>query len=632
MADISIAGNGLGMASLALQVGQCMIVLKTFWDAVKDAPEDIRHLIEEIETLSLVLSDFKTSEQPEFAPGNEASSRCFQFCKKAVENLNAAVKEVEVHIKKRKRVGSVKAVLRRDVIEKLRDRLTTAQSMFMLSNNLYLVELQRRNRQAHYDWAKSTKKSFSSFESLSPNPQKLSCLPRASRNLTSFPNFQSQPVSKNELEHKCKKSRQHCKQGLRLRAQFLIPKWFFGVSRAIEIYESRAQAGWHFNIQVYNVVSRKSVIFAMVQHGDVAGIQHLFSTRQASPFDRSFNGWTLLDHAAHFQQLEICKLLKNEGADPNVSCSSSALMMACNSRRALLDGKRLFSLVQFLAQYVMLQDPFEDESAQEDWAAFYGDADTFSWILQTTNSTYQERSLEERVSFALNISRITPYCDIGRLVRAILTGVEIDERVCRTKDQWNMNLLHHLAWNLGLLVTKSISGKEARLVDSLGLIGDMVKGGSDLNAFTGSGETPMFRIIKGFSFGGGFTYHKYWNPTPEASLHMTLRRWLEQLKLAFVDLLKYGDAEKRQLESQGVFFNEWTCYESGRRWTGHEPKLRFINFTYGPNPDDWKFWIEPVMENYFIHFWEMIEHPERAMPGAWEEEYSDGDYDYDSDY
>jgi cell division protein FtsX len=49
------------------------------------------------------------------------------------------VKEVEANIKRRKRVGSVKAVLKRDAIEKLKERLMTAQSMLMLSNNMYLV-------------------------------------------------------------------------------------------------------------------------------------------------------------------------------------------------------------------------------------------------------------------------------------------------------------------------------------------------------------------------------------------------------------------------------------------------------------------------------------------------------------
>ena len=67
------------------------------------------------------------------------TSRCFQFCKRAVGILDSLVKEVESEITKKKKVGSVKAVLKKGEIEKLRERLATAQSMLMLSNNIYLV-------------------------------------------------------------------------------------------------------------------------------------------------------------------------------------------------------------------------------------------------------------------------------------------------------------------------------------------------------------------------------------------------------------------------------------------------------------------------------------------------------------
>jgi len=43
MAELGLAASGIGIASLALQVGDCIVRLKSFWDAVKDAPEEIKH-------------------------------------------------------------------------------------------------------------------------------------------------------------------------------------------------------------------------------------------------------------------------------------------------------------------------------------------------------------------------------------------------------------------------------------------------------------------------------------------------------------------------------------------------------------------------------------------------------------
>ena len=87
----------------------------------------------------------------------------------------------------------------------------------------------------------------------------------------------------------------HSKLGLRLKARLKTPTWLLGISRAIEIYDTRARTGWTFTIRVYNIVPGDSPQFEMAENGDIAGIQQLFSTKQASPFDRAEGGITLLD-------------------------------------------------------------------------------------------------------------------------------------------------------------------------------------------------------------------------------------------------------------------------------------------------------------------------------------------------
>jgi len=82
----------------------------------------------------------------------------------------------------------------------------------------------------------------------------------------------------------------------KLKARLQTRKWLFGgISRAEELYESRVQASYDFSIQVYNVIPSEYPIFRLTGVGDIAGVRELFSTGQASPFDRDENGLTVLD-------------------------------------------------------------------------------------------------------------------------------------------------------------------------------------------------------------------------------------------------------------------------------------------------------------------------------------------------
>jgi hypothetical protein len=107
------------------------------------------------------------------------------------------------------------------------------------------------------------------------------------------------PLSTNEVQQKYQKFKSNSKRELNLRLRFQTPKWLFGVTRVIELYEGQANAGWNFNIQVYKVVPHDSPIFTMAADGDIHGIKHLFSTGQASPFDRDEWGRTVLDVRCH---------------------------------------------------------------------------------------------------------------------------------------------------------------------------------------------------------------------------------------------------------------------------------------------------------------------------------------------
>jgi hypothetical protein len=60
MAELVGAISGaITIGALTANVAMSVAKLKSYWDQLEDAPEDVRRLIEEIEILSLILDDIK---------------------------------------------------------------------------------------------------------------------------------------------------------------------------------------------------------------------------------------------------------------------------------------------------------------------------------------------------------------------------------------------------------------------------------------------------------------------------------------------------------------------------------------------------------------------------------------------
>lgn len=51
-----------------------------------------------------------------------------------------------------------------------------------------------------------------------------------------------------------------------------------------------------------------------------------------------------------------------------------------------------------------------------------------------------------------------------------------------------------------------------------------------------------------------------------------------------------------------------------------ELETTIYGFDYGPSVEDWHLWLSNPLDEWAGEFWDMIEHPESAMPGAWNEE------------
>lgn len=62
MASVAVLVGGIHVASVGVQICSGIIQIKKLWDDVKDAPGEIRDLLEDIEILRQVLSDLENSD------------------------------------------------------------------------------------------------------------------------------------------------------------------------------------------------------------------------------------------------------------------------------------------------------------------------------------------------------------------------------------------------------------------------------------------------------------------------------------------------------------------------------------------------------------------------------------------
>lgn len=114
--------------------------------------------------------------------------------------------------------------------------------------------------------------------------------------------------------------------------------------------------------------------------------------------------------------------------------------------------------------------------------------------------------------------------------------------------------------------------------------------------------------IFGLSSSTSFIYH-HLNATSSV-----LRVWLEALRQAGVDLNTYGQREHE------IFADDDSLHYFNSDYRIEVPlvfEVYLIDFTYGPEPDDWRLYWRETTDEFAGDFWKLIEDPPLNIPGSW---------------
>lgn len=370
----------------------------------------------------------------------------------------------------------------------------------------------------------------------------------------------------------------------------------------------------------------------------------------------------------------MCCLLLDQGADPNESFPEYVYTLANFSqsfltmpwaRSSLLYATRKHStawgqcpcynnVLRLLCPLSEIDNPIKD------FAYANITEEELTWLLDNTDPNWKRQSAADRIKFALR------WCSAMRfrgaesavgILPIMLQQKQLNEACYKLILEGSPIPPHDF---LSLEIECMTQAVHARLkqsgeafIHSRSTFRRFGKSTSELNGrlsrsgYFKSIEMIQQLIIVGFDvYCGHLLYNMLFSFYEDYSFQFDIRDfykpvipvavqvWLEILDDLRVDLLAYGKKEHgifvKKTTLLGVYLKPQMSHDENRIEERHSAHL--ISFSYGPKIDDWKFWFaleKPCWDYYqnFRLFWELVEHPEKGVPGAWYEDTSDNESD-----
>ncbi|RYP06038.1 hypothetical protein DL764_003401 [Monosporascus ibericus] len=328
---LGVAASGISIAQVTSQVGVVVVKLKKFCDEVKDVPDDIADLLQQIDCLDPALweaeNSFESTGLPAMLWNDAAAKRSTTYCRNALKSLTEIVDEMAVQINHSKRlnrkVASMKVALRKDTLKKLEKRLENAVRMLTLAQQSYLTALTRIQPDI------IVQKFTTLVAHLQPSHARTSSGVIQPCDASDNDNPQAKQPSRSKAIQ-LKTSRERWRQqaaelspfGRFVASSFeggcslvLQAPWWLS-QRSWEFQSYKANSGWRINLRTYSARPEESEVFKVAKNGVPHDLQRMFDMGLASPFDYdSAFGRTLLHVALQTNNLAIVLYLLGKGLD-----------------------------------------------------------------------------------------------------------------------------------------------------------------------------------------------------------------------------------------------------------------------------------------------------------------------------
>ena len=136
---IGIVASGIAIGQATAALTSSLLKLKSLWNEFRDVPEDLLHLVHELEIVYLVLAESDPQGTSETCtPSSRSLELAWQLTNDGAKELKCLVDDLEAELKQNQRwkgkFMAAKVVLKRDQIKRLKSRLKTCIRLLTLAN------------------------------------------------------------------------------------------------------------------------------------------------------------------------------------------------------------------------------------------------------------------------------------------------------------------------------------------------------------------------------------------------------------------------------------------------------------------------------------------------------------------
>ncbi|OIW29111.1 hypothetical protein CONLIGDRAFT_645249 [Coniochaeta ligniaria NRRL 30616] len=660
MAEIlGVAASCIAVIEVATKIGSQVLAIQRLWQEINDVPDTIRSLVDELRLIDPILreleADFGPSHPNAIAWNNDLGQLIVTYCRNALDDLTASAEELSLEINSKKwlkrRTAKMKVVLKANFWAKHEKRLQKVVEMLGQAQHYYLHALIKRQPDILVSRLKlSGMVAQSCQNSVSPKIQ-------GTNNQDSKGSLGSHPLgnlqgpmsgtqwlrpsyfvrlaltsassSHRNMSSKAIQSETETSDSQHY-VQIRLPNWL--TRKAWDIIATNSYSGFKFHLRAYSIVPWDAPVFWYARNGDINGMLDLFDKRLASPFDRDEYGDTLIDAALEFSRIAAVSKMLDWGLelahifDP--MSQSVALGMLLGKRKD--DGHERVEALHQLALSKDAYGEYADRWSEVPWgrqeqapmgrSAFWArhnlssNPEAMRLILPHVRPAHYSLPAKDRLSFFY-------FAGYGLDADALQFTLRADGKLwsedVRELDQDGFPLMKLMAWCYtnpptfawaaeGLEKWRKLSRDIIRTTTLLHCQTEETYFGFDECRLPAG--TPLLSVINDQHLHKYFTdtFSKWRRITERALVH-----WIEDLEACGIELVAYGETEKRLLLGR-----KRMCYRvdnhscCGRTWT-------LENFIYGTKPRDWQFSWDLGVEVLHGEFWDMVENPPLKIIGAW---------------